>query len=436
MEIEQLYKEIPERIPAEISDKIQYFLSSNADQQMRFIIYLGGKVDIGILKKAFRLTIYSEPIFSFTFKENSRDACWQKQNDPDPDLLLDLIETEADVDNEVHKFLTFQVSPFRFPIVKSRIIRNSQKDVLCINMNHTPTDGAGLKEFVKTLASNYNKLLENSDYCGSPNPDGDRSIRQVTGSFTFLQLAGFVRQGFKKPKRLPSWSFGWNKQGTETGKYFRSVRTAPETFDKIKAFGKLKNATVNDLVLAAFIRTFAVINPENMAAAKPVIIPVDLRKYIRPGHKTGICSLTSSLICNIGSDTGTSFSETLGKVCDEMNRKKRSHSEMNMLAPFLVLSKFIPYQKLKEQTMQRKMPPIPLVTNLGIINPQDIDFGRIPVEYSYVTGVISYKDYFSMAYSTFNKVISFSIGFTGGEAQEKKVDNFLSRLKAELEGIQ
>ena len=141
------------------------------------------------------------------------------------------------------------------------------------------------------------------------------------------------------------------------------------------------------------------------------------------------------MICNIGTETGTSFTETLGKVCDEMNRKKRSHSEMNMLAPYLVLSKIIPYPKLKEQMMQRKMPPIPLVTNLGIINPLDIDFGSIPVEYSYVTGVISYKDYFSMAYSTYNKEMSFSVGFTGGEAQVQKVNDFLSRLKAELDGI-
>ncbi len=435
MEIDYSHKDIPERIPAEISDKIQYFLSSNADQQMRFIIYLGRKINFEILKKACLLTIYSEPIFSFTFKEDSRNAWWQKQNDPDPDLLLDLVETEADVDNEVNRFLTLPVSPFKFPIVKSRIIRNSQKDVLCINMNHTPTDGAGLKEFIKTLASNYNKLLENPDYSGSTNLKGDRSIKQVTRNFTFFELAGFVRQGFKKPKRLPSWSFGWNKSGTETRNYFISVKTAPETFDKLKAFGKLKNATINDLVLTAFIRTFAGINPENISVAKPVIIPVDLRKYIKPGHNTGICSLTGSMICNIGTETGTSFTETLGKVCDEMNRKKRSHSEMIMLAPFLVLSKIIPYPKLKEQMMQRKMPPIPLVTNLGIINPMDIDFGSIPVEYSYVTGVISYKDYFSMAYSTYNKEMSFSVGFTGGEAQVQKVNDFLSRLKAELDGI-
>jgi hypothetical protein len=64
-----------------------------------------------------------------------------------------------------------------------------------------------------------------------------------------------------------------------------------------------------------------------------------------------------------------------------MQFKKAMHAEMYMLAQQLVLSKIIPYPKLKQQTMQHKMPPIPLVTNVGIINPSDINFGGIPAEY-------------------------------------------------------
>ena len=38
MNIENLHKELPERIPAEISDQIQFFLRTYADQQIRFVI--------------------------------------------------------------------------------------------------------------------------------------------------------------------------------------------------------------------------------------------------------------------------------------------------------------------------------------------------------------------------------------------------------------
>ncbi len=106
-----------------------------------------------------------------------------------------------------------------------------------------------------------------------------------------------------------------------------------------------------------------------------------------------------------------------------MTFKKLMHAEMNMLSPFLVLSRFIPYNKLKEQTMQRKTSPIPLVTNVGIINYPDINFNNIPVEYSYITGAIMHGDYFCMGYSTFNNEITFSVGFTGGDLQMQKVNN-------------
>jgi NRPS condensation-like uncharacterized protein len=123
------------------------------------------------------------------------------------------------------------------------------------------------------------------------------------------------------------------------------------------------------------------------------------------------------------------------KVRDEMNKKKEAHAEMNRISQISVLSKFIPYNKLKEQLMNLKMTPIPLVTNIGIINRADINFDNITVEDAFVTGAISFEDYFSMGYSTFQKVITFSIGYWGGEIQENKVKDFLNALKTELESI-
>ncbi len=206
MKIEDLHNDLPETIPAEISDEIQFFLRSNADQQMRFVIFLSQQIDFNNMKKAMRLTIYYEPIFSYAYKEESKNAFWQKEQKIDSSLMIDLIETD-NVLVEVNRFLTLTISPFDFPLVKTRIIRNDHKDVICINMNHTPTDGAGLKKFVKILAFNYNILLEDPDYTGYTNINGDRSIKQVTRSFTFLQKLQFVKEGFKKPKRSVSWSF-------------------------------------------------------------------------------------------------------------------------------------------------------------------------------------------------------------------------------------
>jgi NRPS condensation-like uncharacterized protein len=299
----------------------------------------------------------------------------------------------------------------------------------------TPTDGSGLKIFVKILASIYTNLKKNPEYIVKCNINGDRSLKQVMNHFSLFQKAGFIKQGLKPTEKVQSWSFGWNRTDVDNQKYFSTTRIAPDSFNRIKEYGKLKGATVNDVILAAFIRTFVKTNNNNENSVKPVFVPIDLRKYINPAHNTEICSLTSSLRCNIGRETGKSFDETLFMVRDQMALKKKLHTEMNLLSPILILSRFMKYNKLKEKFMTFKMAPIPLVTNGGIINVSDINFDNIPVDYSYLTGAICYGDYFCLAYSTFQKEITLSIGFIGGVNQNQKVKDFLNNIKVELDSI-
>jgi NRPS condensation-like uncharacterized protein len=435
MNIEELQKSIPAEIPSEISDQIQFFLRSYADQQMRYVIYFCERVNFEVLKKAFWFTICSEPVFSCFYKEESKTAFWKKHDDRENDLLVDLIEVTGDPESKINEFLTGEIQPFSFPIVKAKVFRSVDKDFLCINMNHTPTDGAGLKEFVKLVASNYSSLISDPDYELKPGNRGDRSLRQVTDNFSLLQKLRFTREGFRSPKRGLTWSFDWSKTKENNQRHIIRTKISNSTFVKIKTFGRLHNATINDMILTSFIRSFIGTNSRNKIAFKPVIIPVDLRKYIKQPGNSAICSLTGSLICNIGRETGITFTETLIKVRDEMNKKKEEHAEMNRIMQIVLLSKLMSYSKLKKALMNVKMPPIPLITNVGIINPEEINFNGIAVENAFVTGAISLDDNFCMAYSTFQKEITFSIGFTGSENQVLKVNDFLKAFKSELESI-
>jgi NRPS condensation-like uncharacterized protein len=436
MIIEDLHKKLPERIAVEITDAVQFFLRSNADQQMRFVIHLAQHIDFEILRKAARLTIYQEPIFSYIYKESGNTAFWQKQPEIDSSLLVDLIETTDSTELEINKFITKTISPFDFPMVKIGVIRSGSKDVLCINMNHTPTDGTGLKEFSGLLSDNYNKLVENPDFIPQPNLHGNRSINQITRNFSLRQKMKFIKEGFKRPPIRPSWSFDWQKSETGNQNQFAFIKISGETFDRIKATGKRVNATINDVVIAAFVRSFVRTRQGNDRAAKPLIIPVNLRKYKKLGYKSAACSLTGSMVATIGYEMGEAFEETLLKTVKETAYKKSIHAEMPLLYSYIVAEKLMPYPKLKEKAMQRKMPPVPLLTNIGVIGGNEINFNNIPIEDAYLTGVVSFGNYFTMGYSTFNKVMTFSIGFCGNQIQEQKVNQFLADFKSELDTIQ
>lgn len=434
MNIGDLQKRIPAEIPCEISDQIQFFLRLFSDQQMRSVISFAGKLNFEKLKRALWFTICSEPVLYCSYDENGKTASWKKHDGTDSGLLIDLIETERDVEAEISEFLTTAIQPFSFPIIRVRVIRKGPKDVLCINMNHTPTDGAGLKQFVKIFASIYTGLCNDQDIDLS-DEFGERSLRQVTDNFSMFEKIKFTRNGFRSSRKGRTWSFDWLETGENKRKYIIKKKISHVIFDRIKAYGKLNYATINDIVIAAFLRTFAETNSRNRYASKPVIIPVDLRKYIKQPGKTGICSLTGSVVCNIGSYTGSAFHETLLRVRDEMNRKKADHSEMNRIMQISFLSGLMSYRRLKELLHKVKMPPVPLVTNIGIINPDDCNFNGTIIEDAYITGALCVNDNFCLAYSTFQKEITFSIGFSGGAIQEKKVIDFLNALEAELESI-
>jgi len=59
------------------------------------------------------------------------------------------------------------------------------------------------------------------------------------------------------------------------------------------------------------------------------LLPVDLRRYLPNKKSEEICNLTSNMICDIGSDIGQTYKETLLKVRESMNMGKDSFSCLN-----------------------------------------------------------------------------------------------------------
>lgn len=432
MNIDELHRNLPKLLPTELGDKMQYVVRSKADQQMRFIIKLGCHIDFILLKKAMRLAIYAEPIFSYFYKEDGDTVYWQKKENIDASLLVDLIEISGNLDSEIDRFATKVVSPFAFPLVKARVIRDEHHDTICINMNHTPTDGTGLKQFVKLLSSIYNKLILDPEYLPEANINGDRSLKQVTKNFTLYEKLSTLRLALKRCGKGKCWSFNWGDFGKDNEKHFAVRTVSDEIFGNIKTICRRYDATVNDVILAIFFRIFNVYNVHDDFVFKPLIVPVDLRKYIRPNYNTAICSLTSPIIAKIGSDIGKTFQDTLIKVRDNMIINKRAHSEMITLAPLMFLSKFVPYEKLKTSIFGSNVPAIPVISNCGIVNTKDIDFNNLPIEDAFILGAIPCSDNFCFVISTFQNKLTFSLGCHGENLQKQRINSFLDNFVKSL----
>ena len=98
--------------------------------------------------------------------------------------MCEITET-TNVDQEIRRFLSIPIDPFEDPLAHMQVFR-SERDTLCIRLNHLAGDGAGLKDYAYLLASIYTRLAHEPGYVPIPNLGGSRSLRQVSRRFSFL----------------------------------------------------------------------------------------------------------------------------------------------------------------------------------------------------------------------------------------------------------
>lgn len=113
-------------------------------------------------------------------------------------------------------------------------------------------------------------------------------------------------------------------------------------------------------------------------------------------------------VCDIGTDIDLNFDETLLKVKKTMDDGKISFSCLKEPMMLEILFKLLPYEAAKKiETKSFYNPPIAL-TNIGLIDKNQLIFGNAELKDAYINGSIKYNPYFQVAVTTFNNVIFLS----------------------------
>jgi NRPS condensation-like uncharacterized protein len=221
-------------------------------------------------------------------------------------------------------------------------------------------------------------------------------------------------------------------EGEAGNPFIKTLTISQERFRAIKEYAKKHGATINDIMLTAFIRAVY------SFLGRTVVVPcaVDLRKYLPGRRAAGICNLVSYLICDIGSDVGTDFECTLNKVKRSMDAEKNNLSCLKSMILLETAYKLFPYKIAKSLIAKEyKNPPISY-TNIGVLDKKRLSFGNSRVIDSYITGSIKYAPYFQLALSTYDDMVTFSINFCGTKTDSEKITLFLEKLDQELPGTE
>ena len=301
------------RYKVEAWDSLQHLFQVKKinDHILHFLASFDGKLDMIRLQKSVDLSAEAFPLLKCRFIEAKRRPYWEYCSNTTKEMLT-LIETE-DVDKAVNQFLFSEIITPTGPQIKLGVIRYAKADTLIIVMNHMLCDAAGFKDYLYLLSGIYNRIRQDADY--HPSALGSRRLSQITGRFSWKDRIKILLSKNDMSTHDPA---KLKLEGDLSNPFIEIRSISKEVFLNLKEYARNHDATINDMILTAYIRTLY----ETFGYAFAIPSTIDLRKYL-PDHKAeGICNLCTNLTCDIGSDIGTSFEDTLLKVRNSVKESR------------------------------------------------------------------------------------------------------------------
>ncbi len=393
-----------------------------SDHTLRFVATFSGKLDLDRFKKAVNISAEAFPLIKSRFNETKFRPCWEDQGYTSDDMVK-FIETSF-TDESVNCFICKGVDTYNGPQLMMEVIRNNEFDTLCISMNHMLCDAAGFKDFLYMLSDIYINIDKKPNYKLAAMDD--RKIRQVFKTFSVRDK---IKIMFSKNNTLVHDSAKFDLEGDIDNPFIEMRTISKDYFCRIKAYAKEYSVTVNDVILTAYMRVLF------QVFGRTIIVPcvVDLRKYLPNREANGICNLISNLTCNIGSEIGMPFEQTLYKVKQVMDKEKVDISCVKSLVVMEKVFDIVPY-KLARGIVEKNYSHAHIeFTNIGIIDKTQLAFGNIEITEAFMTGSIKYSPCFELAISTFNDRPTLCVNLFGTHSDKNKISHFLNNLVNELQ---
>ncbi|MBV7276887.1 hypothetical protein I6U48_28880 [Clostridium sp. PL3] len=391
------------------------------DHTLHFVATLAEKLDLERLKKAVNLSANAFPLIRSSFNETENQAYWEDKGYTAEDMVK-LLET-SNTDKNVTEFICKEIDALNGPQLKIGVIRDEKNDTICVLINHMLCDAAGFKEYLYMLSYIYTNMKENLSFL--PAPMGNRRISQILKTFSVRDKLKIM---FSKNDMLSLDPAKFELEGDLSNPFIEIRRISKEHFCQIKAYAKKHNATVNDVILTAYLRVLFQI----FHRVVTITCTVDLRKYLPNRRVDGICNLCTNLTCSIGSELGTEFDKTLLKVKKTMDKEKSNIACVKSINILEKLFDVLPYKLARDIIKKRFTNPFIAFTNIGILDKTRLVFGEVEITKAYMTGSIKYSPYFQLAISTFDDQATLSVNLYGTQSDRNTISLFLDKFVQEL----
>ena len=418
-----------ERLKAEMWDKMQYLFRNYYDRMVHCVIYFDSLINVDILKQCLIFINEKNPVLHSSFHYDVVDPYWEVEDYVIDDFLI--VKDSEDVDADVNNHITQSIPVESNAQYRIGIYNKDGKSAFAMIINHMCSDGGDLKYFIRHLAACYTKLLKGEKDLNFKG--GNRSYNAVYSKMDEkdLKIAKGLYKNISTVK--DENKFPLTEPTNEDKCMILRRKTSEDTFKTIYQIGKNMGVTVNDLMLAFYIRALYDISGLDNKTTISVPCMVDLRRYIEgAGENGGITNHTGFMQCTT-KEKGETINDTLVNVLHSVRKNKKDRFMGLYSLPLLKLAyTILPFTISEFAIKLGYSNPLIGMSNIGLLKENELQFGEAKPEYAFMTGAIKYKPYMQLALTTFKNQVTMTIAIRGNEKDEEIVNKFFDLIEGNM----
>jgi len=346
--------------------------------------------------------------------------------------------TLEETDNPEASLISFLESPVEMdhgPMVKLRLIRSGNRDILCIKNNHACCDGTGTKDYIQLLSEIYTYISQDFGiYIAKP---VERSRREQDMLFQALNISDPEKEWIPGSEiTKATWPFPWTKQQSDQARI--SIVRLPSVIEKLSQYAKSRGGTINDLILAAYYRAMSKTGTPVYTEPMEISVTIDLRRFLPENRTDAIRNFSGSEFSRLQLVPDEKFDETLGRVIPMMREIKNSRPGLQSAIGLERIEKMtfcetLAYYKIVSQwpySCSDKCAPV--LSNLGVISDSVLEFGNLRVEDAYIVPPVVRSPGLLLMVSTYNGTLTLSAGCYENSLPQGYISRLLESIRDEL----
>jgi NRPS condensation-like uncharacterized protein len=436
---------LPQPIRATLLDRSMSLVGNVTDATLHGLVELEGRVDEERLARALRLLVDAEPVLGCRFVTTGGRPRFERRADLDS-LALCTVQHVVPEGAAQGAQLARAVDSTTDPLVSVTLLRG-ERDVLWLRLSHLAGDGAGARDCLYRLAALTRALREDPDYRPAPNLYGRRGLAQIMGAQGIWERYRMVRRGLRDLRRRWYPRAWWRLTTTPGvagaaagGRTYLWHHLGARQLAAMRAYAGQRRATLNDLLVAAYLRGLArMIRPASHVPMR-LRFTVDLRRYRAGGQAEAVCNLSTFGFLNAGPGPDRTFEELLARVSADMRALKADFLGLGEPALLGPLAAAVPHawmdRAVRAQEGRSPVPELltPTLTNFGALEPHRLAVDGLAARSAFLLPPVMYPPGFAIAASGFADSITLSAGFCESALSRQRVARLFARMAAELPG--